>query len=57
MSNYDQQTGDGTWYEKTLAILRQSIKEAKAESTAEPLTMRSVEGTGLSGLRPENCRR
>ncbi len=54
---YDQQTGDGAWYEKTLAILRQSIKEAKAESTAEPSTMRSVEGADLSGLRPENCRR
>lgn len=58
MSEYDKQTGDGKWLEQTLAILRQSIKETEAESTAEPhKNMRSAEGAGLSGLRPENCRR
>ena len=58
MSDYDRRTGDGAWFEKTLAILRQSIKESQAESTAKPgKTMRPVEGADLSGLRPENCRR
>jgi len=55
---YDQQTGDGNWLVKTLAIFRQSIKETEAESTAEPQkTMRSVDGADRAGLRPENCRR
>ena len=56
--DYDSKTGDGKYLASTLAILRQSIKEAQAESTAKPDTnMRPVEGADLSGLRPENCRR
>jgi hypothetical protein len=55
---YDQKTGDGKWLTESIAILRHSIKENQAESTAKPeKTMRPVEGTDLSGLRPENCRR
>lgn len=58
VNDYDRKTGDGAWLKKTIAILRQSNKEAKAESTAEPCkSMRSVEGADLSGLRPENCQR
>ncbi len=58
MSDYHKQTGDGKWLTQALAILRQSIKEAQAESTAKPeKSMRPVEGADLSGLRPENCRR
>ena len=55
---YHKQTGDGKWFTESLAMLRQSIKEAQAESTAKPeKSMRSVDGADLSGLRPENCRR
>lgn len=58
MSTYDQQTGDGNWLKKTLAIFRQSIKESEAESLTEPQkTMRLSDGADRSGLRPENCRR
>lgn len=55
---YDQQTGDGNWLEKTLAIFRQSIKETEAETPAEPQkTMRSGVGADLGELRFPNCRR
>lgn len=58
MSDYDRRTGDGAWHEKTLAILRESIKRTEAESTAEPhKSMRSVEGADSAGLRPDNCQR
>ena len=58
MMTYDQRTGDGKWYEKALAMFRESIKRAEAESTAEPhKSMRSVEGADSAGLRPDNCQR
>ena len=58
MSDYERKTGDGAWLEKALAIFRESIKRAEAESTAEPhKSMRSVEGADSAGLRPDDCQR
>ncbi len=36
MNTYEQQTGDGHFLEKTLAILREAIKGTEAVPTPEP---------------------
>lgn len=55
---YDQQTGDGAWFEKTLTILREAIKRVEAETPAEPQkSMRTGEGADSAELRFANCQR
>jgi hypothetical protein len=52
---YEQKTGDGKWLEKTIAILRQSIKEAEAVPTPKPQkSMREESGELASCLASGN---
>jgi len=36
VADYDRKTGDGAYLQKTIAIIREAIKEAEADSTPEP---------------------
>jgi hypothetical protein len=55
VSDYDRKTGDGKWFEETLKIFRQAIKEVEAVSTPEPQkTMREESGELASRLANGN---
>lgn len=56
--SYHRKTGDGEWLEKSLTILRDSIKQVEAETPAEPQkSMRPGEGADSAELRSANCQR